>query len=72
MGTWGKETGLEGPEAPLMLGEGLGWSHTMGTCYLLGQEGRGRRKGQGKAFMCGLSHGIAAFLQMQKPQRSHC
>lgn len=65
-------TGLGGPKAQLMLGEGLGWSHTMGTCSLLGQEGRGRKTGQGKAFPCGLSHGITASLQMQKPQRSRC
>lgn len=39
---------------------------------LRGQEGRERRKGQGKAFLCGLSCGFTASLQMQKPQRSRC
>lgn len=62
------ESGPGGPKAPLMLGKGLGWFQNMGTYPLLRQEGRGRREGQGKALMCGL----IAFLQMEKPWRSHC
>lgn len=39
---------------------------------MLGQEGRGRRKSRPKAFMSGVSSGVTASLQMQKPWRSRC